>query len=448
MVPRSAASPVRTTSAAPSVRLIRDSVGKLRLGGASLVEVAGEVGTPAYVYDIDGIAAEARALHEGFDGAAHLVAYAVKANSAGPVVKALAREECGADVVSAAELLVAIACGITPRRIVFSGVAKKDAEIDQAIACGIGALQIESVEEVARIERRARALGRQVRVSLRVNPIVDLADATHAHVATGHDGAKFGVRPEDVPAAVRLVESSPGLELVGMATHVGSQFMSLEPYLEGARVLFDLVRGYLEGGALRSLSFVDTGGGFGLNYGESAPTAPTPPTLRPADFVRATRALQHARGLDQLSLYVEPGRALVASHGVLLAGVVQPKVTSAARWLMIDAGMNDLLRPALYQARHRIVALDPILETTDFVAWRVVGPVCESSDDFGEHQLPRDAPTAVAILDVGAYGYTMASRYNGRQLPAEVFVSGGRVVGRTQRESADQWAQERARAGE
>ena len=430
----------------------RDDRGTLCLGGVDLAAVAAEVGTPAYVYDLEGMASEARALDGAFAGAAHLVAYAVKANSAGAVVRTIGRAGCGADVVSAAEMLVALGCGIPPERIVFSGVAKQDAEIDRAIGCGIAALQIESVEEVARISARALAAGRTARVSVRVNPGVDLAGATHAHVATGHDAAKFGVRLDDVPEAVRLIERVRELELVGLATHVGSQFMSLQPYLEGARVLLDLARSLRDGGALRSLAFVDTGGGYGVRYDESAErvtgsAGERAPSVRPADFVRATLAEQRARRMDDVALYVEPGRALVAAHGVLLARVVQPKITRAGRWLMIDAGMNDLLRPALYQARHGIVELERA-NGAKTVPWRVAGPVCESSDDFGEHTLPEVAPAAVAILDAGAYGYTMASRYNGRQLPVEVFVSGGRVVSRTRRAGVDSWVDDRCAAGE
>jgi diaminopimelate decarboxylase len=419
--------------------------GTLSLGGVDLALLAEQVGTPTYVYDLDGIAAEAREVHRGFEGAPHLVAYAVKANTAGAVIRALASEGCGADVVSGAELIVALSCGIPPGRVVYSGVAKLDPEIDRAIACGIGAVQIESIEEIARVEARARAAGRKARVSVRVNPNVDLDGATHVHVATGHDRAKFGIRRDDAVSAVRLIETSPDLELVGMATHVGSQFMSLEPYVEGASVLLELVRGLRDGGALGSLEFVDTGGGFGFHYGE--PRAGDSARPRPADFVHAALLEQRSRRLDDLALYVEPGRALVASHGVLIARVVQPKVTAAARWLMIDAGMNDLIRPALYQARHRIVPIDGSAVDSQGVAWRVAGPVCESSDDFGEHLLPSEPPAAVAILDAGAYGYTMASCYNGRQLPVEVFLSAGRVVGRTERVSLESWAEERARAG-
>jgi diaminopimelate decarboxylase len=195
-------------------------------------------------------------------------------------------------------------------------------------------------------------------------------------------------------------------------------------------------------GAGRSLAFVDTGGGFGIDY-----TGERVDMKRPADFVREVRAEKEAADLGDLALYVEPGRSLVAPHGVLVTRVIQRKVTKAARWLMIDAGMNDLLRPALYQARHRIVPLEGEVTAGDAVAWRVVGPVCESSDDFGEHPLPLEPPGAMAILDAGAYGYTMASAYNGRQLPVEVFVRGGRIVAQTQRASVAAWVAERVGAG-
>jgi diaminopimelate decarboxylase len=422
--------------------LTRDRHGELLLGGAVLSEVAREAGTPAYVYDLDAMAAEARSLDLAFDGAPHLVAYALKANTAGPVVAALASAGCGGDVVSGGELEVALRCGMTPDRIVYSGVAKLDSEIERALtsgARGIAAIQIESVEEVARVEARAKALGRTARVSVRVNPSVT-AETAHAHIATGHDTAKFGVPRDDVPRAVDAIAASSHLVLVGMATHVGSQLLTPKPYLESARVLFALVRALRGEGRLPSLEFVDGGGGFGIDYGGT-------PAESPAEFVRELRAEQRAHALGDLALYVEPGRSLVAPYGVLLARVIQSKVATAARWLMIDAGMNDLLRPALYQARHRIVPLEQEVPEGEAIPWRVVGPVCESSDDFGEHLLPREPPEAAAILDAGAYGYTMASRYNGRQVPVEVFVRGGSVVGRTRRESLEGWVEERVGAG-
>jgi diaminopimelate decarboxylase len=427
--------------------LSRDASGALCLGGpgvAPLFEVVHEAGTPAYVYSLDGIAGSARTLRAAFDGAPHQIAYAVKANTAGAIVAVLADAGCGADVVSGAELRVALACGVPADAIVFSGVAKTDDEIDQALACGthgIGAVQLESLEEIARVEARARAAGRPARVGVRINPSVDLAEATHAHIATGHDEAKFGVPRDDVARAVQLVEASAHLQLVGMTAHAGSQFVELAPYVDAARALFALVRDLREAGRCRALAFVDSGGGFGVDYGDGKP-APPPP----GDFVRAARAEQRAFGLQDLALHVEPGRALVAAHGVLVARVIQSKVAAAARWLMIDAGMNDLVRPALYQARHRVVPLDAPVPP-DAIPWRVVGPVCESSDDFGEHVLPRQPPALVALLDAGAYGYTMASRYNGRQSPAEIFLQGGRIVGRVPRGDVDGWVRERASAG-
>ncbi|HSY21465.1 MAG TPA: diaminopimelate decarboxylase [Polyangiaceae bacterium] len=438
--------------------IVRDRTGLLRIGGLSLSELVREMNTPAYVYDVDAMTAEALALESSFDGAPHLVAYAMKANSAGGVVRALTGAGCGVDIVSGAELRLARSCDVPPERIVFSGVAKDEAEIDLAIGTGpqgIGAIQIESVEEVARVAARARALGRTARVSLRVNPSVDLTGATHKNIATGHDAAKFGVPREDAVRAVALVEQSPELRLVGMAAHAGSQFMSTSPYLESARVLFGLVRGLREEGRARSLAYVNSGGGFGVDYAAAVPApegtggraaAERPARPLPADFVRAVQAEQRAAGLGELALYVEPGRSLVAPHGVLLARVIQAKIAAHRRWLMIDAGMNDLLRPALYQALHRIVPIQTTLAEAT-ASWRVVGPVCESSDDFGDHELPLDPPREVAILDAGAYGYVMASVYNGRQLPVEVFVRGGRVASHTARASTDAWVAERARAG-
>lgn len=434
---------------------IRDRSGVLRLDKIDLTELVQRFGTPSYVYDLDAMALEVRRLRSAFEGAPHLVAYAVKANAAGAVVRTLAAEGCGADVVSGAELLVALACGIAPDRIVFSGVAKADEELDRAIMCGsrgIGAVQIESPEEIARLDGRARALGRRARVSIRVNPGIDLKDATHASIATGHDAAKFGVASTDVPRAAEIVGASDHLELVGLATHVGSQLTSTAPYVQSARVLFGIARALRDAGAGRSLSFLDTGGGFGIDYGDRLPhrdgaDGPASQLPAPADFVRAARSEQRLAGLEDLWLYVEPGRSLVASHGVLLARVVQVKVGSGLRWLMIDAGMNDLLRPALYQAHHRIVPLERQIDVQRAIDWRVVGPVCESTDDFGSHVLPPEPPRAVALLDAGAYGYTMASQYNGRQLPVEVFVAAGRVVGHTPRRSIEAWAEERAAAG-
>lgn len=408
----------------------RDAQGAALLGGAALADLVRQAGvpTPTYVYDLDGLGAAARALEASFGGAPHLTAYAVKANSAGSVVRALAAAGTGADVVSGAELELALAAGIAPGSVVMSGVAKADWELDLAIEKGIFAIQAESVEELERISARARTAGKQARVALRINPQV-MAD-THAHIATGHDAAKFGVPRADLGRAWELLDARPELAAIGVSAHVGSNLKDHEPYLAAARVVVDVVKARLA--QKPGLEYADFGGGFGIDYGSGV--APEPGT-----FVRAALGLLAEHGLSALKLVIEPGRSLVGSFGVVVASVIQVKESAKRRWLMIDAGMNDLLRPALYSARHRIEPLDRAPGSEE---WRVVGPVCESTDDFGEHPIG-SAPTAVVIRDAGAYGFVMASEYNGRPLPAELFVSGGKVVHVSPPANRSEWVKRR-----
>jgi len=410
----------------------RDPRGVASLGGVPIPELLASAGvsTPAYLYDLDAIGEAAAELVAAFGAAPQVVAYAVKANTAGSGVRTLAAAGAGADVVSGGELSVALEVGIPPERIVMSGVAKLDAEIDQAIGKRIRAIQVESVEEVARIAARGRALSRRARVSVRVNPDVQID--SHAHIATGHDEAKFGVVRSDLTAALASIESAgDALELVGVSTHVGSMLATPGPYLESARVVCDVASELRAAG--KHLEFVDFGGGFGIDYGAAA-------VEPPAAFARASLALLAERGLDDLTLVVEPGRALVAPFGVLVARVVQEKRSGTRRWCMIDAGMNDLIRPALYQARHRI---EPVLRPGNGQQWQVVGPVCESADDFGLHALGDPLPSHVVVRDAGAYGFTMASEYNGRALPAEIFVAGGKVAKVARSPGVDSWVQRR-----
>jgi diaminopimelate decarboxylase len=425
---------------------VRGPDGALRLGTVRLSDLADAThgfGTPTYVYDLDAMVAEAAEIRAAFAGAAHLVAYALKANSAGAVVRALGDAGCGADVVSGAELALALGCGIAPESIVFNGVAKTDAEIDLALASGssgIAAIQAESVEEIDRVAARARLQGRRARIGLRVNPGLDKELlGTHDHVATGHDEAKFGISRSDLPSAFARCQALVAeVQLAGIANHVGSQLTQVEPYRRAAVELFALAAELRRGDrpVAPELAFVDCGGGFGVDYGQG-------PGARPAAFVRAAREAQRASGLDDLALYVEPGRSLVATHGVLLATVIQEKRSGARRWVFVDAGMNDLVRPAMYGAHHRIVPLEDGTTASPRVSTRIAGPVCESSDDFGVHTFPEIAPAQVALLDAGAYGFTMASRYNGRALPAEVFLSAGTVLSARRREDGDAWTRDR-----
>jgi len=422
----------------------RDSEGRATVAGrplGAILDAAG-VTTPAYVYDLGAMEAEACELMGAFGEQPHLVAYAVKANTAGAVIRTLAAAGCGAEVGSAAELAVAVRAGLTPDRLLLSGMGKTVAAIDAAISSGdrgIRAIQVDSVDELSRIADRARSLGRRARVALRVNPGV-MAD-THEAIATGHDDAKFGIAMRDLDAAYSaLGRGVADLELVGLGGHVGSQLTRTDEYLEGARAILAIaaavpsaVRRPSADGA--RLELVDFGGGFGIDYGDGCP-------VRPADFARAATLLVQ-EGMPGATLVVEPGRSLVGAHGSLVASVVATKRSGSRRWLVLDAGMTDLLRPALYGARHRIESLDAAPTSTD-PTWRVVGPVCESTDDFGEFSLGDPPPSRVVIRDAGAYGYTMASHYNGRGFPAEVFVHADGRIATSNAHDAASWIEGRS----
>lgn len=412
--------------------LTRDPTGRALLGGLALDTILGrsDVSTPFYAYDVDAVVAEAAHLQDGFDGAPSLVCYAVKANSAGRILRRLAHAGVGADIVSGGELDVCLGAGIPADRIVWSGVAKTDAELDRGIAAGLLSLHVESVEELGRILARASALCLPASVSLRVNPSVEVD--THANIATGHDEAKFGIAADDLPAALALLEGQGLVTLVGLSSHVGSQMRSTTSYVEAATTLARLARQVRAAG--HTLTLLDLGGGMGIDYGDGCDVAP-------ADFVCAASAAVRREGVSDLRLLCEPGRAMVGAHGVLVARTIQTKRwkgRDTVGWLFVDAGMNDLARPALYGARHRI---EPLVEDgTKAVRWKVAGPVCESTDDFGVYDLPDPPPGAVVIRDAGAYGYTMAGQYNGRPLASEVFVEGGIVTSIATESTAAAWA--------
>lgn len=413
----------------------RDAQDHAVLGSARLSQLVrdAEVGLPAYVYDVDGMTETLRSLRHAFGDAPHVVAYAVKANSAGTVVRAFAAEGAGADAVSGAEVELALACGVPASKVVMSGVAKTDAELDLALGKGIMAVQAESVEELQRLMARARAVGRRADVSLRLNPGIEID--SHAHIATGHDDAKFGISESDLAAAYAVIDGSEGrLAQVGLSVHLGSMLTSTEAYARSARKLCALALERRR--QVSTLRYVDFGGGFGVDYGGA-------PSVAPSEFAHScVRTLRDA-GLSDLTIVVEPGRSLVAPFGVLVASVVQTKQSGERRWVMLDAGMNDLLRPALYAAKHRIELLESSPREPE---WRVVGPVCESSDDFGSHALGPEPGGWVAIRDAGAYGFVMASEYNGRALPNEVFVSGGQVVAVSRSAGAQAWLARRLQA--
>ena len=411
----------------------RDQEGQAILGGtrlSTLLEQA-QVPTPAYVYDLSGIERAATELKRAFGTRRHLIAYAMKANGAGSILRTLREAGTGVCLVSGGEMKVALGAGMLPNRMLISGVAKGDWEIDLAISEGLHAIQVESLEELARIADRARAAGRPARVGLRINPSVQID--SHSHIATGHDAAKFGIARADVSAAFERIDASEWLVSVGVSAHVGSQLTTPKAYLESASAVCEIARQRLQSGG--TLEYMNFGGGFGIDYGPTAAEAP-------ANFAEAALRLAADYGLDALELVVEPGRALVGPYGMLVASVRQTKEGAARRWLMIDAGMNDLLRPALYGAVHRIEPLERLPGSKE---WRVVGPICESSDDFGTHAIG-EAPERVVLRDAGAYGFVMASEYNGRALASEVFSQNGRVVHTSPSPGVDFWVERRLKA--
>jgi len=412
----------------------RDASGRAVLAGtplSELVESSG-VGTPAYVYDLGAIANEARLMVEALSNPRHLVAYAVKANTAGSIVRRIAQTGAGADVVSRGELEVALGAGIRPDRIVMASVAKADHEIDAAIEAGIRAIHVESIEEIDRVAARAEASGKVAPISLRMNPGIDI-DA-HSHVATGHREAKFGIPLTELGAAWERADRKRSVKVVGLGAHVGSTLKSVDVYVASARSVCQVARDRLKSG--KTLEFVDFGGGFQIDYGAG-------PVPRPAEFVAAARQLAEREGLGSMAIVVEPGRSLVGPHGVLVASVVQEKRTPTRRWAFLDAAMNDLIRPALYGARHRI---EPIDRAPSEPSFYVAGPVCESADEFGEHPLGDPLPSRVVIRDAGAYGFTMASSYNGRPLPAEIFAEDGVVKHVSASPGRDAWVKARLQA--
>ncbi len=375
--------------------------------------VADALGTPAWVYGAGTLRSRIARLVEGLAGLDAHVHYAVKANDHLAVLGVIRQGGLGADVVSAGELLRARKAGIAPHHIVFSGVGKTVADLTLALGEGIAQINVESAAELAMLSQVATGLGRTARVALRINPDVDAG--THAKITTGRADNKFGVPYDDAAALYAHAASLPGIEPVGLALHIGSQILSVAPYRAAYARAAELVRDLRARGL--AVSRMDCGGGLGIGYGDE-PGASVPA------FAGALRAAFGGLGLQ---LMVEPGRWLVGPAGLLLASVVLVK--GDGRFVVLDAGMNDLLRPALYDAWHGIVPLSASdARRADGPAADVVGPVCETGDTFARARtLPALASGArVAILDAGAYGAVMSSTYNARPMAPVAMVDGSR----------------------
>jgi diaminopimelate decarboxylase len=389
------------------------SDGALACEGLALAECADRFGTPLYVYSGGAIREGLRSYQEAFASVPHRVCYALKANSTGGLLRILAGLGAGADVVSGAELEAAMRAGFPADRIVFSGVGKTEAEMALAVSRGIAGINAESEGEVQRLDAVARSQGRRARVALRVNPDID--SGSHPYVSTGSRHDKFGVDIARAPEILERARRLEGVQLVGVQCHIGSQIQDLGPLEEAARELAALSRMLIERGF--RLETIDVGGGLAVDYeGEAAPA--------PRDL--AARILPVLEGLP-LTLLVEPGRSVMARAGVLLCRVVTVKENRDKRFVVLDAGMNDLLRPALYGAFHRVEPV--VIRGRAAVRVDVVGPVCESGDFLArDREIETVEPgDLVALRDAGAYGMTMASNYNMRPRAAEVLVEEGRA---------------------
>ncbi len=377
-----------------------------------LAALAQEIGTPFYVYSEATLRRHIGVFAKAFAGADTLVAYSVKANSNLAVLKILASEGAGADVVSGGELMRALKAGIPPEKIVFSGVGKTDAEIKAALEAGIHQFNVESEPELDALNRLGIALGRPAPIAFRVNP--DVAAGGHDKISTGRKEDKFGVAWHEARALYARARAMTGVAVKGVDLHIGSQITDLAPFETAFRKAAGLIADLRADGC--AIERLDLGGGLGIPYGAGA----VPP--HPEEYAALIKRVTAPLGVQ---LIFEPGRMIAGNAGVMVTRVVYDKKGEARRFLIVDAGMNDLIRPALYDAHHDIL---PVCRNPGAlqVVYDVVGPVCESSDFFAKGRcLPETPPgESVAVMSAGAYGAAQASEYNSRRLIPEVLVNG------------------------
>jgi diaminopimelate decarboxylase len=387
--------------------------GRLYAEGVALERIAREFGTPCYVYSRNDIAGAWQAYDRAFGARAHRIHYAVKANANLAVLDTLARLGSGFDIVSGGELARVLAARGEPRAVVFSGVGKTAAEMEAALAADIGVFNVESLAELERLDGVAGRLGRRARIAVRVNPDVDAQ--THPYISTGLDENKFGIPMADAPGVYRAAQALPNIEITGVACHIGSQLTSLTPFADALERVMVLVARLADAGI--ELSHVDAGGGLGIRYRDEQP-----PSVE--DYVATLCRVIPPR----YEICIEPGRSLVGAAGVLLTTVEYLKRTPKRHFAIVDAAMNDLIRPALYEAWHDVLPLDENGSGTPDGRYDLVGPVCESADFLATDRPLRIAAGArLAIMCAGAYGHVMASNYNARPRPPEVMVDGEQV---------------------
>ncbi|SFD32809.1 diaminopimelate decarboxylase [Paracidovorax konjaci] len=374
-------------------------------------------GTPLYVYSKASMLAALAAYQRGFAGRKVQICYAMKANSSLAVLQLFARAGCGFDIVSGGELRRVLAAGGDARKIIFSGVGKTRQEMREALEAGIGCFNVESEPELEVLSEVAVACGRRAQISIRVNPNVD--PKTHPYISTGLKGNKFGVAHERTVATYQRAAALPGLQVAGIDCHIGSQITEATPYLDAVDRMLDLV-GQIEAAGI-PIHHIDFGGGLGINYNGDTP--PAADALWAQLFERLD-----ARGYGDRQFMIEPGRSLVGNAGVCLTEVLYVKPGEQKNFCIVDAAMNDLPRPAMYQAFHAIVPVGAPAAGAASAVYDVVGPVCESGDWIGrDRTLAVQAGDRLAVLSAGAYCSSMGSNYNTRARPAEVLVDGDRA---------------------
>jgi diaminopimelate decarboxylase len=377
-------------------------------------ELAATYGTPLFIYSKAAMLSALAAYQRGFEGRDAQICYAMKANSSLAVLQVFARAGCGFDIVSGGELERVQAAGGDAGKIIFSGVGKTRAEMRQALGAGIGCFNVESEAELDVLSDVALAMGLRAPVSIRVNPNVD--PKTHPYISTGLKGNKFGVAHEDAVRIYRHAASLGGLKVVGIDCHIGSQITEVTPYLDAMDRVLDLVAAIEDAGI--ALTHIDFGGGLGIDYNHD-----TPPE---ADALwRQLLAKLDARGYGGRKLMIEPGRSLVGNAGICITEVLYLKPGEQKNFCIIDAAMNDLPRPAMYQAFHAIVPVEPVIPEAEGTVYDVVGPVCESGDWIGRDRvLNVVAGDQLAVMSAGAYCMSMSSNYNTRGRAAELLVDG------------------------
>ena len=401
--------------------------GEFHCEAVPLRTIAESVGTPCYVYSYARLLRQYRAFDAAFNDVPHIVAYAIKANSNVAVLRLLAKEGAGGDIVSGGELFRALEAGIEPRRIVFAGVGKTEEEIRYALRSDILMFNVESSEELVALDRVAAELGTKARVALRINPDID--PKTHPYIATGLKKSKFGISAERALDEFKLATTLSHIEIVGVHKHIGSQLTQVSPFVDALRKILVLVE-QLKGIGIQ-IRYLNVGGGLGITYQDEIP-------LQPQDLARAISPL--VKDLKCVVIF-EPGRAIVGNAGVLVTKVLYHKANPDKMFLIVDAAMNDLIRPALYGAYHEI---KPVHEPRDKGKKQalvdVVGPVCESGDFLAKDRMMPlvDPGGLLVVMSAGAYGFSMASNYKSRPRVPEVLVRDGEFhVIRTREDYAD-----------